>query len=418
MKLFTVFTFIILSFMPYSLNASEDNAPVIRIESDHYAYQEGDTITLTFIIDAIDDLQGFQVDIKESPYIEFSNQETPYSYNSTAHDDHVLNRYDDGMGSLLVIKDQPVHYEADTTIFSVSLTAKNDINNIEPLFLISDDVDHIRYGDTMMSLKFSDHHGEKISYHSKWDFIHEPPSFELIGNKEKTLEIYETYEELGATYGESYSLIIEGNVDTDNIGQYRLEYFLEDNDNNRIYMASRTIEVIDTTPPEIILNQGIDTIYKNDTWEDAAVSVSDNYDENPNVEVQGQVDPTTTGSYIITYTATDISGNSSTIERYVHVIESPLEVSFDLPKTTTTLAVGMEYDDPGCFIEIMGETFMCNIEESTIDKESPGTYTITYSYTYQGETYYAMRKVFYVEIEDNANQLLFYLPSKRWEDML
>ena len=66
----------------------------------------------------------------------------------------------------------------------------------------------------------------------------------------------------------------------------------------------------------------------------------------------------------------------------------------------------------------MGETFMCNIEESTIDKESPGTYTITYSYTYQGETYYAMRKVFYVEIEDNANQLLFYLPSKRWEDML
>ncbi len=69
------------------------------------------------------------------------------------------------------------------------------------------------------------------------------------------------------------------------------------------------------------MNLGVDTIKLGEDWQDASVTVTDNSLGEITLTVSGTVDTSTLGTYLITYTATDASGNTSSITRYVTVIE-------------------------------------------------------------------------------------------------
>jgi len=113
--------------------------------------------------------------------------------------------------------------------------------------------------------------------------------------------------------------VVDNTVNTSEIGVYHITYnFLyKDFDLTLI----RIVTVVDETPPEVILNPGVDTIKVGQTWEDASISVFDNSGGKINVSTSGSVNSELVGTYIITYIATDPSGNESSISRYINVIE-------------------------------------------------------------------------------------------------
>ncbi len=151
------------------------------------------------------------------------------------------------------------------------------------------------------------------------------PSAEFIvirlNNSVDTIEIGTTYVDPGATakYGLATLevVVISNTVDTNALGTYEIIY--EATHNNFVKSTKRIVTVIDETPPLIVLNPGVDTIYSDETWIDAGVVVTDLSGGNITVTQMGTV-LSTPGEYMITYLATDESGNSSTKVRYVNVI--------------------------------------------------------------------------------------------------
>lgn len=138
-----------------------------------------------------------------------------------------------------------------------------------------------------------------------------------------TIEVNSEYKDPGATakvFGLRRSNeVIENTVDATQVGVYYVTYSF-------VYQEfemtlTRIVTVIDETPPVLEINPGLDTIKINSNWSDASFSYYDNSEKDLIFEVTGFVDTYTTGTYIISYKATDESGNSSTVYRYVNVIE-------------------------------------------------------------------------------------------------
>lgn len=136
-----------------------------------------------------------------------------------------------------------------------------------------------------------------------------------------TVEIGASYIDPGATA--KYGLrnlevqVISNTVDTQILGTYEIIY--QATHDNFTKTAKRMVTVIDETPPLIVLNPGLDTIYLDETWVDAGVVVTDASNGDITITQTGTV-LSTPGEYMITYIATDESGNSSTKVRFVNVI--------------------------------------------------------------------------------------------------
>lgn len=152
--------------------------------------------------------------------------------------------------------------------------------------------------------------------------------FTLNGEDNITIEVGTNYEDTGA------NLIVDSidktpdikvdisNLDTNILGETSIKYYIIIDDKE--YSINRTIKVVDTTNPEIKLN-GNNTIniLKGETYTDPGYSALDNYDGDitDKVEVISNLDNNKVGEYTITYSITDSSGNSSSVERNIIVAE-------------------------------------------------------------------------------------------------
>ncbi|MDD3048679.1 MAG: DUF5011 domain-containing protein [Bacilli bacterium] len=85
---------------------------------------------------------------------------------------------------------------------------------------------------------------------------------------------------------------------------------------------------IDITDPVIALNgSSTEEVYLNySTYTETGATITDNSGETLTPVIVGTVDSNTLGSYIITYTATDSSGNTVSITKTVNVVAAPLAV--------------------------------------------------------------------------------------------
>ena len=137
-----------------------------------------------------------------------------------------------------------------------------------------------------------------------------------------TVEIHEEWIDAGAKFvlnDEEFTMVTLNTVNTSKMDIYLIVYTYEYMDET--YQIFRYVAVLDQTPPQLELNPGIDTIVIGDTWVDSGVIVTDNSLEDIIAVVTGMVDTSTAGTYQITYTATDSSGNINQIIRYVTVLE-------------------------------------------------------------------------------------------------
>lgn len=94
-----------------------------------------------------------------------------------------------------------------------------------------------------------------------------------------------------------------------------------------VQLASISVPVLaapDITPPVItVLGANPVDVIQNSFYADPGATAFDNIDGQVAVQTAGSADAAIAGTYIIVYTATDVSGNVATATRAVNVVASP-----------------------------------------------------------------------------------------------
>lgn len=166
-----------------------------------------------------------------------------------------------------------------------------------------------------------------------------------------SIEVGEEFKnEFKATYkgiDVTNNVVSTNNIDINVAGTYEAHYTYRD------YDIIKKIKVIDTTPPKISLKGGNDIIIMtNQTFTDPGFVALDNSDGDitESVVINGEIDTTKEGEYVINYSVIDKSGNKAEVTRKVTVTSSsPLNMdirSFTLDGLFTSVTL-KETEDAG-----------------------------------------------------------------------
>ncbi|MEH7610273.1 immunoglobulin-like domain-containing protein [Gottfriedia acidiceleris] len=176
------------------------------------------------------------------------------------------------------------------------------------------------------------------------------------------------------------SIKIAGIVDTKKKGTYTLTYTVSDKAGN-IITVKRTITVIDNIQP-VIYGAVNKTININTNFNPlTGVTATDNVDGSLTklIKVTGTVNTKKTGTYTLTYTVTDYSGNKTVITRKITVKDNIKPVIYGA--TPKTIKVKSNFNSR------TGVTAKDNVDgdltkvikiTGTVNTKKKGTYTLTY----------------------------------------
>lgn len=143
------------------------------------------------------------------------------------------------------------------------------------------------------------------------------------------------------------SVIIEGTVNTNQLGEQTLRYRITDSSGNET-AALRTFCVKDLTAPTITLSGDAKTyVLVGSSYQEPGYTATDNMDGDltGKVSVSGSVDTSKTGAYTISYTVSDSAGNSTTKSRTIYVYTKQ---SSTATQTPSGKVIYLTFDDgPG-----------------------------------------------------------------------
>lgn len=155
----------------------------------------------------------------------------------------------------------------------------------------------------------------------------DPPTVTLNGHAELTIECGSNFTDPGATATAACAgplpVNTSGAIEVNAPGSYNLIYSATDNELTS--QASRVIAVVDTTAPLIsLIGDSPLTIVRGSNFTDPGATAQDGCAGDFAATASSKVDPNAIGSYTITYTASDPSGNQATpVKRTVNVVEAP-----------------------------------------------------------------------------------------------
>ncbi len=240
------------------------------------------------------------------------------------------------------------------------------------------------------------------------------PEITLVGEEEVVLCPLEEYEEEGYQAIDNYDGDITANVIVEkNKDQFLYSVF--DHSGNKAEKR-RVFRYEDQTPPIITLRGEANlTLYVGSTYEEQGVDVSDNCDDvSSRVEMTGSVDTNTIGTYTLTYTVTDLSGNQSSVVRTVTIKKRPTVI---VPKNSTiylTFDDGPSYLTPQ-ILDILKEenvkaTFFVVNHSSSYDQYIKRAYeeghTIgIHSYTHNYKQIYASEEAYFNDLNLMRNKI-------------
>jgi LPXTG-motif cell wall-anchored protein len=183
------------------------------------------------------------------------------------------------------------------------------------------------------------------------------PTISLVGKSDITLEVHSLYVDLGAVASDNYdnelssAIDVNGNLNTDKLGDYTIAYNVKDSSGNKADTILRTIHVVDTTKPVIKLKgEESQTIEVHKNYEEAGFSANDNYDNDltSKVLVSGAVNTDKLGEYTLSYDVKDSSNNSAiTLKRTVHVVDTTKPVITLKGEADINIEVHKSYTDEG-----------------------------------------------------------------------
>ncbi|KHO54919.1 MAG: hypothetical protein QT10_C0009G0001, partial [archaeon GW2011_AR19] len=185
------------------------------------------------------------------------------------------------------------------------------------------------------------------------------PVLILNGADPITLEaLSDPYIEFGATATDNLDPLINSNiiidssaVDTNTIGTYIVTYDVQDQAGNSATQITRTVNVVDTTPPVINLvgSSSIDVEVFTPYVDDGATAL-DNYDGDitGSIVTVNPVDTNTLGTYIVTYDVDDSSGNNAVqVTRIVNVVDTTAPIITLVGSSSIDVEVFTPYVDDG-----------------------------------------------------------------------
>lgn len=184
-----------------------------------------------------------------------------------------------------------------------------------------------------------------------------------------------------------------GFVDTAAVGSYTLTYKVTDSGGKET-TVTRTVNVTEhpNTPPQINLIGGDITIEKGDPYFEAGYDAVDTEDVDltSEVTVTGTVDPSTAGTYTLTYSVTDSGGLTATATRTVTVVDNTTpntQAIINLAVGThLTYPKGTPYIEPGYTANDLedGDITSSVVVTGTVDSSTAGIYVLTYTVTDSG----------------------------------
>ena len=151
-----------------------------------------------------------------------------------------------------------------------------------------------------------------------------PPKIVLNGENKVNICPNKEYEEEGYQAIDEYDGELTDKIKIVN-NKDSITYEVSDKSGNK-EKVFREILKVDREDPKLSL-KGSGTIYITNgiKYYEYGYDVSDNCDDNVNVEIKGNVDTTHDGTYILTYIATDSAGNKTNLET---IFPSEFIVSF------------------------------------------------------------------------------------------
>ncbi len=199
------------------------------------------------------------------------------------------------------------------------------------------------------------------------------------------LEVFSMWTDPGATAtdetdGSDLRVQVSGTVNTKKLGSYMLTYSAKDSSGNT-GSKNRTVNVVDTTDPVITLKgdnpMDVDCAHG---YSEPGATATDNYDGDLPVTISGVVS-SAVGSYTVTYTVTDSSGNKAIATRTVNVTGSKAPVLTLKGTNPMTLECATGYTEPGAnAVDGCSGASISVVITGTVSSEI-GTYTVTYTAT-------------------------------------
>ncbi len=200
------------------------------------------------------------------------------------------------------------------------------------------------------------------------------PRVVFKGGDHITVEVGTEYDQSSVTAKKGLknlteNLSVDALPDTNKVGEYTIRYTLEYD--GEVYYKDRVVSVVDTTPPTI------------EFGEKTAFSAFDTADgdvtEIVNVETKKQED----GTFLLTYTVTDSSGNKATATRVVETLDTEAPAITLKGNKIKVILLGETYTDEGVSaVDNMDGDISSKVESScggTFKGEAIGVYKITYT---------------------------------------
>jgi hypothetical protein len=225
---------------------------------------------------------------------------------------------------ITLLGENPITIEVGSVFTDPGATAANSCNNNISV-TVNSTVDTSVVGSYTITYTATDSSGNQATAVVRTVNVVDTtaPVITLVGDNPVTIELGATYTDQGATATDlsgDITVTTSGTVDTSIVGSYTVTYTATDSSGNSATAVTRTVNVVDTTAPVIILNgDNPMNIEVGGIFTDPGASATDNYDTEISVSVTGTVDNTTVGAYNLTYTATDSSDNTTTVIRIVNI---------------------------------------------------------------------------------------------------
>jgi prepilin-type N-terminal cleavage/methylation domain-containing protein len=165
-------------------------------------------------------------------------------------------------------------------------------------------------------------------------------------------------------------------------GSYYLWILSKDSLGNTAITRSNAFNLDNTAPVITITGTNPVTVNKGSSYTDAGSTATDNIDASVTVTSNGTVNPNIVGTYTITYSATDLSGNIALSKtRTINVVDVSAPVITILGSNPITLYVGETYIDAGSTAtdDVDGNVTSKITTTSNVSTTTVGTYTVTYT---------------------------------------
>ena len=215
----------------------------------------------------------------------------------------------------------------------------------------------------------------------------------LTGPEEITVEFGDTYEDPGASalfHGTRFlpeptevAVTAEGQVDTSRVGIYYIDYSTGHTASVKFWdvtltdYARRTVHVVDTVAPEIVLTADPDWFtIPGQIYQEEGFTATDNYDG----DITDRVIRTET-TEAVHYQVSDSSGNTAAVDRII-VYHDPVPPQLTLKgKQAITLELGTAYKEPGYTASdnCDGDITSWVTVTGAVNSDKAGTYTLQYS---------------------------------------